>query len=94
VVRLDQTSVKEQFESKSEGRIKEERETNLSLVEDVENDLHRLKMNRWRPRATNKELTSVIKEAKLLTGPQSQRTLYDPIENSYKILLSIFIRCL
>jgi hypothetical protein len=78
----------------SEGRIREEGVTNLRLVEDVKNDLHRLKMNRWRTGASNKELASVIKEAKLLRGPQSQRKLYDPIEHSYKILLSIFMRCL
>jgi hypothetical protein len=40
----------------------------------VENDLRVMKIKRWRKKAQNRaEWASVIKEAKVLKGPQSQR---------------------
>jgi hypothetical protein len=54
---------RDNFESQPEGRRKEEGEPTLKLVEDVENDLYGLKVNRWRPQANNKEWASVTKEA-------------------------------
>jgi hypothetical protein len=63
--------VKKIFDSKPEGRRKVGR-PRLRWLDDVENDLRVMKIKRWRKKAQNREWASVIKEAKVLKGPQSQ----------------------
>jgi hypothetical protein len=69
MVRMNETrSVKKIFEGKSEGRIRRAR---LRWINDVEDDLRKLGVKRWRTRALEREeWASIIKEAKVkLKGP-------------------------
>jgi hypothetical protein len=71
MVRMNETrSVKKIFERKLEGRRGRGR-SRLRWINDVEDDLRKLGMKRWRMKALEREeWTSIIKEAKAkLKGP-------------------------
>jgi hypothetical protein len=71
VIRMNKTrSVKEIFEGKLEGRRGKGR-PRLRWINDVEDDLRKLGVKRWRAKALDREdWTSIIREAKAkLEGP-------------------------
>jgi hypothetical protein len=62
-------TVKKMFESKPEGSRRRGR-PRLRWLEDVEKDLHEMKVKRWQQKAVNREeWASVIKEAKAHREP-------------------------
>jgi hypothetical protein len=71
VIRMNETrSVKKILEGKLEGR-RGRGQPRLRWINDVEDDLQKLGVKRWRTKALNREeLASIIKEAKVkLKGP-------------------------
>ena len=71
VIRMNETrSVKKIFEGKLEGRRRKGR-PRLGWINDVEDDLRKLGVKRWRTKALDREeWTSIIREAKAkLKGP-------------------------